>query len=533
MVNDVHRQSFHFDTEDTPDTTLQSSTGGLDGRLRLQNIRAKKRRDGAPTRVMSMAGSQVGDVPVRSAVFASSSSSRKLPWNAFYAHGDVPVPSSATYADGPLHFRSISSPRAPSSKSSAAFASSVDRFAKPRKAAEFTPVVDAAVYDAGALVSSVSQAGRPSASFVSTSARMSPRGMPTPGPGAYTPTDPTASRSAGAIASGKCASFHSSSSRRLPFEPGGWRGTDLGTPGPTAYQNSSAADFRGTRGDVSRAPAKGASAMGFTSPRFGSGHYGSPRHSTPGPGAYGGGAMDRLSMASATSGMLPSSAERRLPLTDIRVFTPGPGNYREQRPGIGDSGVRRSASFADRSRRMAPKSTLSQGPHAYADAHYQRGAFAVANVLKTGTPRPLRRSASFSSGSTRFKSQGLHVPGPGAYEGKDGMGSPRRSSLARSSFASTSARTQLPFQLQGATATPGAGQYEHAQPIRDAITSQTGPRGLRRSASFESRAVRNLGGVTKAAAASPGPGYYSPRAEGGGRAAASATQRYSLNRMPL
>ena len=139
-----------------------------------------------------MAGSQVGDVPVRSAVFASSSSSRKLPWNAFYVHGDVPVPSPATYADGPLHFRSISSPRAPSSKSSAAFASSVDRFAKPRKAADFTPVVDAAVYDAGALVSSVSQAyptphgghaGRPSAAFVSTSARMSPRGMPTPGPG--------------------------------------------------------------------------------------------------------------------------------------------------------------------------------------------------------------------------------------------------------------------------------------------------------------------------------------------------------------
>jgi len=486
----------------------------LEGLKRLRECIPPLRRFGSD---MSMAGSQAGDAPVRSAVFASSSSSRKLPWNAFYVHGDVPVPSPATYADGPLHFRSISSPRAPSSKSSAAFASSVDRFAKPRKAADFTPVGG---FHGG-------HAGRPSAAFVSTSARMSPRGMPTPGPGAYTPTDPTASRSAGAITSGKCASFHSSSSRRLPF------GTDLGTPGPTAYQNSSAADFRGTRGDVSRAPAKGASAMGFTSPRFGSGHYGSPRHSTPGPGAYGGKGMERLSMASATSGMLPSSAERRLPLTDIRVFTPGPGGYKEQRPGIGDSGVRRSASFADRSRRMAPKSTLSHGPHAYADAHYQRGAFAVANALKIGTPRPLRRSASFSSGSTRFKSQGLHVPGPGAYEGKDGMGSPRRSSLARSSFASTSARTQLPFQLQGATATPGVGQYEHAQPIRDAITSRTGPRGLRRSASFESRAVRNLGGVTKAAAATPGPGYYSPRAEGGGRAAASATQRYSLNRMPL
>ena len=43
MVNDVHRQSFHFDTEDTPDTTLQSTVVQADWMVDFDSKHTRKK----------------------------------------------------------------------------------------------------------------------------------------------------------------------------------------------------------------------------------------------------------------------------------------------------------------------------------------------------------------------------------------------------------------------------------------------------------------------------------------------------------
>lgn len=186
------------------------------------------------------------DFVAPSAVFASSSL-RALPWN------DGPVtrqrqaqPSPASHGDGPLSYRSMASPRAPHSKSTAAFASGSSRFTKVRKASEATPVVSQAPFDSDAMGEHTTlqayaelrggwHGGRPSAAFVSSAKRLTTPQTISPGPGAYMKADMKASASAGELASGRCAAFASASLRRLPFESGGGRGTDLQVPAPSAY----------------------------------------------------------------------------------------------------------------------------------------------------------------------------------------------------------------------------------------------------------------------------------------------------------
>ena len=412
-----------------------------------------------------------------SAVFASSSS-RELPWQAHHQK-TLAQPSPAAHGDGPLQYRSMASPRAPHSKSSAAFASGSARFTKVRRAADATPVVAEVPFNAGAMVSTISQAypepsggwagGRPSAAFASSSKRMHTPYKGAPGPGAYSPTDPRATVSAGALASGRCATFTSTSARRLPFESGGGRGTDLQAPAPTRYETDRAADFRGRGSDMRRAPSQGAAAMGYTSPRFAAGHC-----RTPGPGAYAVAESDRRTLGSGAAsgsarygvGMPPSTAERRLEF-DIRQ-TPGPGAYQSRR-GLGEGGRAAStAAFASRSARMHSKETASPGPLQYADAHYQRGAIKyAAGSAQSARPR-LRRSASFESATERFRRQQTCSPGPGAYGSASGIGSPRRNQAISAVFASTSARTDLPRNPMSAI-TPGAGAYEHSQPSAEEL----------------------------------------------------------------
>lgn len=272
--------------------------------------------------------------------------------------------------------------------------------------------------------------------------------------------------------------------------------------------------------------------MGYTSPRFAAGHYSTPRSATPGPGAYAAAESDSRTLShAATSGTAQygtaghsarTTGERRLEFGTRD--TPGPGAYSSAR-GMGEQLGSRghatpgSAAFASRSSRMQAKQTLSQGPLAYADAHYRRGAMPTANAAAVASAhRPtqrqsLRRSASFESASSRFKTPAALSPGPGAYYSCEASGmamsSPRRSHPTSAVFSSTSARTQLPKNPMSEV-TPGAGAYEHAQPIEDYRRS----REIRRSASFESTSRRNLGGVSRAAAATPPPGAYgAPRVD--------------------
>ena len=329
-----------------------------------------------------------------------------------------------------------------------------------------------------------------------------------------------------------------SRSPRLRLCSGG-RGSDLSTPPPTRYSPLPAEEYRGRgvgpTGAKSGVAHQGAAALGYTSPRFASGHYShSYANANPGPGAYNAGEADRRTLGSAasTSGRrLPLSTEERRLQFDIRA-TPAADHYSPQASarGVGQlppSALHTpSAAFASASKRLNAERTLSPGPGSYYPTDGKATASALEAASSEHRPRVLRRSASFGSSSSRFKQSITAAPGPGAYERSDDLASPRRRSHAASisaSFASTSARTQLPTNPSAAIV-PGPGGYDHSNPLADYA------RPLRRSASFSSASER-LKTVTRDKRANPPPGAYNPRMSSRGRACAGATQRYSIKRI--
>ena len=442
----------------------------------------------------------------------------------------------------------------PHSSSSAAFASSSNRFPKTRPAAG--DAGESAPSDMGSVASQSYQhvgyaeplggwhGGQKSAAFSSTSRRLPSQPTISPGPGAYTPR--ASSAYSPRSASNVSAAYASSSARKLPFEQGGGRGTDIAVPPPTRYQPSPSEEYRG-RGsgpstDKAGVSAKAAASMRLTSPRFSNGHYNHTRNEVPGPGSYRSGEVDRRTISSAystTGRKLPlSTSERRLQF-DVNKHTPGADHYSpaSSMRGMGQISGRHdefvpTASFRSASKRLKPHQTLSPGPGAYAPVD------GLATSSQVERPR-IRRSASFGSSSKRFATASSHAPGPGAYHSgsqddsaiASGMRSPRRGVGANNSaninisasFASGSERTQLPTN-RSARSVPGPGAHEHSNPVADYA------RPLRRSASFASTSSR-LKGPPRSAQSTPPPGAYDPRISsrtGPGRAYSSATQRYSM-----
>ena len=469
--------------------------------------------------------------PVNSSVF-SSTTPRDMPWDRSPRRVN-PAPDVYDTAG----HKAIATLRNPHSRQSAAFASSSDRFAKVK-----TPCGDGgASAPYGAAAESCSSGGgggpRQSAAFASTSRRLVTPKTASPGPGWYSPRrsahEPAHARSASTLPS---AGLASGSERRLPFEAGGGRGTDLQTPPPTQYMPRAADEFGG-RGAGPKAQKrgvaeKGAAAMGFTSPRFTSGHYNHSRSEGPGPGAYRAEQQDARTLASAQSGRrLPVSTEPRRIEQHFGIrMTPSSDQYHPAASarGIGDLDGRQdarvpTAAFASGSTRLKVQQTLSPGPGGY----YPNDGKTVAAASSTANrPRRLQRSASFGATSRRFASSATAPPGPGSYHAHGGprpAQSARAAPHASASFVSGSARTQLPIHPMSAIV-PGPGGYEHSHPVADYA------RPLRRSASFTSRSERLKPSTPRDARMTPPPGTYSPQLYSRGHACSSATQRYSISR---
>lgn len=160
-----------------------------------------------------------------------------------------------------------------------------------------------------------------------------------------------------------------------------------------------------------------------------------------------------------------------------------------------------SASFVSGSPRLAPPKSQAQlqvpGPGQY--------------NIPPSQPRRVRRSASFSSTSSRFASASTCTPAPDSYSPirTYATGELLRAQPASSSFASSSAR-ELPHN-KWAYEVPGASY----------CASEFVPRKpLRRSASFVSTSSRLMSPNSK----TPPPGAYDPD----GRS--STTQTYSFCR---
>lgn len=445
-----------------------------------------------------------------SSIFASTSS-RDLPWATLQTKRATD-PGPSNHADGALRHKAMSTLKG-SSRNTAAFASAAHRFAQTKHASGGMSAEDPSTMGRWAGV-------RPHAAFASRTPKHHSRSTANPGPGAYRPeaadTDASRSRSSAALAS--------TSERRLPFESGGGRGTDLETPPPTAYSPRSGADFRGRDADQRRAPKNASAAMGFTSPRFTRGHCSHAHSGTPGPGSYSVAESDWRTMGSSTSGKpqhgVPISTEEGRLRFDIRP-TPGAGAYtpRSSARGMGDVTGRHdekvpNAAFCSSSRRLASRYTASPGPGAY----------------ETGSqpPRTIRRSASFGSSSSRFTNNKMPTPGPGAYgHTSQTMSASMQAARAQAAFSSSSARTQLPTNTHSGTGeVPGPGAHEHTNPVSDFA------RPLRRSASFSSASSRLSNTPRgKAMAFTPGPGAYTPLLSTTGQACAAATQRYSIKRV--
>ena len=472
----------------------------------------------APSFCTSAEVDEYGVAP--SSVF-SSGLARTMPWEAKKAVND-PGPSRYDISN----HRSIGSGCCRHSTQSAAFASSSNRFPKPRPAAgdadASSPLDQGMHADQGMHVTTPQ---RLSASFASSSRRQRTPSSQTPGPRYFPRHASQVGEFTNSARTAISAGLASTLERRLPFEVGGMHSSDLQTPGPARYSPRPAEDFRG-RGKGpgqprSGVPHKGAASLRYTSPRFSNGHY----HEVPGPGAYDAGASDRRTLASAysTAHKLPNSTEERRLQFDIRT-TPAADAYspRASARGVGELALAAlhtpSAAFASSSERLRTQCTASPGPGSYQPVDGKATASAVA-VLPA--PRGIRRSASFGSTSRRFRERCSTVPGPGAYASRDVLASPRRAAQQVSaSFASTSERIQLPANPMHALV-PGPGGYEHSNPVADYT------RPLRRSASFASSSER----LRAPRHANPPPGAYNPKKSSRGRALSSATQRYSITRL--
>lgn len=433
-----------------------------------------------------------------------------MPWE-IKKHTEQPAPSAYDVSS----HRSMGSQCSQHSARSAAFASSSDRFPKPRPAAG--DAGESSPFHHRQAMARTHDGLRRSASFSSGSRRLKPSHSQSPGPNQYYPRPASQvceySNSAKVAVS---AGLASTLARKLPFEHGGGRGTDLSTPGPARYTPHSAAEYRGRGHGPTTAKSgvatKGGAALGYTSPRFTNGHYNHARNDKPGPGAYDAGTYDRRTLGSAynVSGAVPRSTEERRLQFDIRP-TPGAAAYspRASARGVGEmhpqAASTPSAAFASASRRLAVERARSPGPGAYE---------------AEGVPaRTLRRSASFGSQSKRFKHTTTIAPGPGRYN-HDALASPRRQGQISASFASTSERIQLPTNPMHAIV-PGPGGYDHPNPVADYA------RPLRRSASFSSGSER----LRTPRRDTPPPGAYNPQMSSRGRACAGATQRYSITRI--
>ena len=477
-----------------------------------------------------------------SSVF-SSTSARGMPWEA----SKLARPDPAPHDYNTSGYRAMATPRNPHSKASAAFASGSDRFIKT-KTPSYTSRDDTDI-TSNRSVASLHDGVRRSASFASRSERLKKVQSRSPGPGTHNvmASDPRSlSSKSSARISGPSSGLASTSARRLPFEAGGAYGgasRDY-VPAAAKYDPAPSEDYRG-RGSgpgalKSGVAKKGAAALGYTSPRFGTGHYNQVKTSreVPGPGSYQVMASDRRSLGSAysTSGRkLPlSTEERRLPYETFSHdrSTPGADHYQpaSSARGMGELAPQtlqvKSAAFASSSVRPALKATpasKSPGPGGY----QPHDGKATADISTGGYHRPIRRSTSFGSTSTRFKTVGDRqwTPGPGSYAQSDELASPRGYGQKRisASFASTSARTQLPRNRE-AEGMPGPGGYEHTHPTSDLSRNR-----LRRSASFSSTSERLK--MRKEKVEVPPPGAYDPLLASRGRAIAGATQRYSMHRV--
>ena len=245
--------------------------------------------------------------------------------------------------------------------------------------------------------------------------------------------------------------------RRLPFDTG-----NSSSPGPSKYSPRSSAEFRGRGAGPTKpksgVPTKGAAALGYTSPRFSNGHYNHARQHVPGPGAYNAGAADHRTLGSAHSASgratptFGASTEARK-VEDFYGIRPTPGaaaySPRSSARGISDMPPERrhtpSAAFSSGSKRLAAQQTLSPGPGGYTPYDGK----ATASIVVKGAARPVRRSASFGSSSSRFKQPWVarDTPGPGAYHQdlaspRDGYARLSGAANISASFASGSARTR-------------------------------------------------------------------------------------------
>jgi hypothetical protein len=453
-----------------------------------------------------------------SSVFASTSS-RDLPWQGYGQEKASREPAPWSYNTN--KHNACATLRSPHSTRSAAFASSSERFAKVRPAAG----------DDGATAPNGSTAARgkqKSAAFASTSRRLREAPSRGPGPGSYSPRN---ANTAPKVPQHLSAGLASTSARRLPFEYGGGRGTDLQAPPPTQYSPRSSLDISAGVRPKSGAASKGGASLGFTSPRFATGHYNQARNDVPGPGSYKSAEADRRTIGSATntSGRrLPTQTEGRDPSWFNIRPTPAPDGYRPaaSKRGMGEVGGSAdqpnapSASFASSSQRFRSTPATVPGPGVYDP----NDGLATASSTTAPQRRALHRSASFGSTSRRFRGSSTLGPGPGAYQSSQDLVSPRGADNTKhsASFASGSERIQLPTNPgQGA---PGPGAHGHSNSIGDYA------RPLRRSASFASTTSR-LRGATRDQMMTPPPGAYDGQMSSRGRARATATQRYSIKRL--